>query len=188
VAHHRAARYAQQLRACRVELIGRVEAVSVIVRYEHLGTVGNATLFFGLRTPGDRLIGVVGFGNGAHAAGAGCDVVLERGWTHRSAPRNSGSHLIARALRYGHRYLGWRVVKAYSDDRFGEMGVLYKAAGFKRVTTGHPNNFRWGLIENGRTYSDRQIYRKYGSLGAARAAGAMLVQLPLRATWEWRAP
>jgi hypothetical protein len=83
----------------------------------------------------------------AHAAGSGCDAVLERGWTSVRAPRNSGSHLIGRALRYGRRYLGWKTVKAYSDPRFGEQGLLYKAAGFKPIKTGHPNNFRWGLLE-----------------------------------------
>jgi hypothetical protein len=133
VAHHRTGRYAQKLRACRVELIGRVEAVSVIVRYEKLGTVGNATIFFGLRTPGDRFIGVVGFGHGAHAARVGCDAVLERGWTHRSAPRNSGSHLIARALRYGRRYLGWRVAKAYSDQGSMNRGCFIGRAGSVRT-------------------------------------------------------
>jgi hypothetical protein len=66
---HRARHDARRLRACRVEPIGRTEAVSVIVRYEHLGTVGNSRVFFGLRAPDDRLLGVVGFGNGAPCGG-----------------------------------------------------------------------------------------------------------------------
>jgi hypothetical protein len=177
------------LRDCRVELIGRVTALCLIVPNERLGTMGNSTLFFGLRAPSDRLLSVVGFGHGAHGAGTTADIVLERGWTHPDAPRNSGSYLIARALRYGRRYLGWRVVRAYSDERFGEAGILYKAAGFRPAPPSkHPNRFRWGLVQDGRTLSDRAIYRRYGSLRGARAAGAQLVQLPLRMAWEWRAP
>jgi hypothetical protein len=176
------------LRDCRIELIGRVEAMCFIVPNEKLGTMGNSVLFFGLRAPSDRLLSVVGFGHGAHAAGTAADIVLERGWTSPQAPRNSGSYLIARALRYGRRFLGWRVVRAYSDERFGEAGILYKAAGFRLAPPSkHPNRFRWGLVQGRRTFSDRAIYRKHGSLGAARAAGARLVQLPLRMAWEWRA-
>jgi hypothetical protein len=62
VAAHRSRAHAQRLRACTVELVGRREAVAVIVRYEHLGTMGNATLFFGLRSPAGILLSLVGFG------------------------------------------------------------------------------------------------------------------------------
>jgi hypothetical protein len=188
MAAHRARADAERLRACKVELVGRREAVAVIVRHEHLGTMGNSSLFFGLRSPSDRLLSLVGFGNGAHAAGCGCHAVLERGWTDPSAPRNSGSHLIGRALRYGRRYLGWRTVKSFSDPRFGEQGLLYRACGFVPYKTKHLNRFRWGLVDGTRVLSDRVIYRKFGSLGAARAAGATLVQLPLRQGWLWTAP
>jgi hypothetical protein len=132
-----------------VELVGRREAVAVIVRYEHLGTMGNATLFFGLRSPAGILLSLVGFGNGGHGAGSGCNAVLERGWTSAPAPRNSGSHLIGRALRYARRHLKRRVVKAFSDERFDEAGLLHRAVGFVPYTTKHRNNFRWGLVANG---------------------------------------
>jgi hypothetical protein len=175
------------LRDCHVTPIGRVEARSVIIRYEHLGTMGNARLFFGLHAPDDRLLGVVGLGPGPHSSRG--DIVLERGWTDPEAPRNSGSYLIARALRYGARVLGWRVVLAYSDPRFDEAGVIYRAAGFRAApATKHTNTFRWGLVQDDRVLSDRQIYRRYESLDGARAAGAKLIQLPLRQAWLWRSP
>jgi hypothetical protein len=56
--------------------------------------------------------------------------VLERGATRRRAPHNAASFLISRALRYGRRHLGWQTVKAFSDPRFGEAGLVYRAVGF----------------------------------------------------------
>jgi hypothetical protein len=187
--HHRDRRYAARLRACRVEPIGRVEAISLILKYERLGSVGGCHTFFGLRDPVGKLLGVCGFGYGPHGASTSCDVVLERGCCVPRAPHNSASFLISRALRYGRNRLGWRHVMAYSDERFGEAGIVYKAVGFRPAPpTKHPNRFRWGLVVGARTLSDRAIYRRYGSLAAARAARAQLVQLPLRVGWVWRAP
>jgi hypothetical protein len=74
------------------------------------------------------------------------DVVLERGWTRRRAPRNAASYLISPALRWGARHLGWRTVKAFSDPRFGERGLVYKAVGFKPFRhpgTARPSATRW---------------------------------------------
>jgi len=48
VAHHRARQYAQQLRACHVQLIGRVEARFVIIKHEHLHSMGNSKIIFWL--------------------------------------------------------------------------------------------------------------------------------------------
>jgi hypothetical protein len=115
------------------EPISRSEAAPFIRQHEHLGTVRHARIFFGLRAPGGRLLGVVGFGHGAHAAGRGADAVLERGACVPGAPRNAASFLIGRALRYCRRVLGWSNVRAYSDPRFGEEGLVYRAAGFRRV-------------------------------------------------------
>jgi hypothetical protein len=157
VAHHRAGRYAQQLRACRVELIGRVEASSIIIEHEHLGTLGNSELFFGCARRMTACSGVIGFGNGAHAAGAACDAVLEQGWTSARAPRNSESHLIGRVLRYGRRYLGWKTVRAFSDPRFAEEGQLYRAVGFRQIRTRHPNRFRWGMIRRSCAQRSRDL-------------------------------
>jgi hypothetical protein len=172
-----------KLRDCRVGPISRSEAAPFIKRYEHLGTTGNARIFFGLRCPAGRLIGALGFGHGAHASGG---VVLERGACLPGTPRNAASFLIGRALRYGRRALGWSSVKAYSDPHFGEEGLVYKAAGFRQCPPSkHGNAFRYALVVAGRVLSDRAIYRRFGSHGAARAAGAAIVRLPARIAWQW---
>ena len=88
---------------------------ALIRRHELLGTIGNCSIWFGLRDPGGKLWSLVGFGHGPHAAGG--NAVPERGYTRRRAPANAASYLISRALRLG----GWSHVKAYSDPRFGEQ-------------------------------------------------------------------
>jgi hypothetical protein len=152
----------------------------MILRHELLGTC--ARLFFGLRDPAGTLLSIVGFGTGAHAAGG--DAVLERGYTRRSAPRNSASYLISRALRMGRRFLGWRTVKAYSDPAFGEQGLVYRASGFRQAAPTTHGPIRYALVDGGRTLSDRAIYRRYGSHAAARASGAEIVRVPSRIAWE----
>jgi hypothetical protein len=177
-----------ELRHCLVEPISRSEAAPFIRRYEHLGTLGLARIFFGLRAPGGRLLGVVGFGHGPHSAGRCADAVLERGACLPGTPRNAASHLIGRALRYCRRVLGWSHVRAYSDPRFGEEGLVYRAAGFRELPlSGHRKGFRYGLVWAGRVLSDRAIYRHHGSHAAARAAGAAIVRLPARIAWQWDA-
>jgi hypothetical protein len=131
---------AVELRHCSVEPISRREAIPFIKRREHLGTTGPAGVWFGLRCPVGRLLGVVGFDRGAHAAGRGADAVLERGACLPGAPRNAASFLIGRALRYGRRMLGWGTVKAYSDERFNEAGVVYKAVGFRQCPPSRHRN------------------------------------------------
>jgi hypothetical protein len=101
---------------------------------------------------------------------------------------NAASFLIGRALRYGRRMLGWGTVKAYSDERFNEAGVVYKAVGFRQCPPSrHRNRSRYALIWAGRVLSDRAIYRIFGSHAAARAAGAALIRVPARQAWSWRA-
>ena len=176
---HRLAIGSVELRACRVEPITRAEAARIILPREHLGTLGRARVFYGLRIPDGRLIGAVGFGPGAHASGG--DVVLERGTCLPGAPRNAGSFLIGRAIRHGSRAHGWGHVRAYSDERFGEEGLAYRAAGFTPCPPSrHGKAFRYGLVAGGRVLSDRAIARRFGSYGAARAAGAAIVRLPAR--------
>jgi hypothetical protein len=180
VSHHRARHHAARLRACTVEAIPRREARAFILKHEHLGTTGNVRHWFGLRDPGGKLWSVAGFGHGPHGAG---DITLERGATRRRAPRNAASFLISRALRMG----GWPTVKAFSDPRFGERGLVLAASGFRRLPPSkHGNAWRYALDEGGKILSDRAIYRRHGSHAAARAAGATLIRLPARVAWEWR--
>jgi hypothetical protein len=182
MAAHRSARYAGRLRACTVELLGRREAGTFILRHEPLGTCGNARTWFGLRDPRGHLLSVVGFGHGPHSSGG---VVLERGATRRRAPHNAASYLISRALRYGRRHLNWRQIKAYSDPSFNEAGLVYKAVGFRPCPPSkHRTPWRYGLDDGNRVLSDRAIYRKHGSHAAARAVGATIVRLPPRQAWQ----
>jgi hypothetical protein len=182
---HRSRIYARRLRDCRIELIGRSEARELIMRHEALGSCGNATLWFGLRDPRGRLLSVIGFGPGPHAAG-GC-ITLERGHTRRRAPPNAPSFLITRALRFGARVLGWSTVKAFSDRRYGERGTVLAAAGFKRSPPSrHGSKFRYALVDGDRVLSDRAIYRRYGSMPAARAANVIIIRVPARQAWLWQ--
>ena len=171
-----------ELRDCQVEPITRLEAAAIILPREHLGTLGSARIFYGLRIPDGRLIGALGFGHGANASGG--DIVLERGCCLPGAPRNSASFMIGRAIRHGRRLHGWRTIKAYSDPRFLEEGLAYRAAGFKPCPPSrHGDRSRYALVEGGRVMSDRAIYRRHGSHAAARAAGAAIVRLPARVAW-----
>ena len=102
-----------------------------------------------------------------------------------AATTNAASFLIARPLRYERRHFGWPVVKAYSDPRFGEAGLVYRAVGFKACPPSkHGNKFRYGLASRGKVLSDRQLYRRFGSMPAARAAGAEIIRLPARTAWQ----
>jgi hypothetical protein len=156
----------------------------MIRKYEWLGTVGRARLFYGLHAPNGELLGVLGFGHGPHDASRCGALVLERGCTAPHAPPNAGSFLIGRALR-ALRKMGWRRFKAYSDPAAGETGAVYRAAGIRPcVPTKHGSwPWRYALRVGGRTMSDRAIYRRFGSHAAARAAGA-LVKVPARLAWE----
>ena len=172
-----------ELRECVVEPITKAEAAALILRHEHLGTLGRANKFYGLRTPTGRLIGALGFGPGPLGGGA-CCTVLERGCCVPGTPPNAPSYLIGRALRHGRRVHGWRTIAAYSDSRFGEAGIAYRAAGFKPYPSKH-GKIRYGLVVGGAILSDRSIYRKFGSHGAARDAGAAVIALPARQAWQW---
>jgi hypothetical protein len=84
--------------------------------------------------------------------------------------------------------LGWGTVKAYSDPRFCEEGLVYRGAGFKQCPPSrHRDRSRYALIVGGRVLSDRAIYRQFGSHAAARGAGAVLVRVPARQAWRWQA-
>jgi hypothetical protein len=189
IASHRGRQRTQKLRACAVERIERAEARALILKHEHLGTTGRVGIWFGLRDPTGRILSLCGFGAGPHDGGVGVDAVLERGWTARRAPHNASSFLIARApLRWGQRHLSWRLVKAYSDIRFGEHGLVYRATGFKPCPPSRHGSwgYRYALVECGEVLSDRAIYRRHGSHAAARAAGATIVRVPERKAWNWR--
>jgi hypothetical protein len=174
------------LEGCTVAAISRDVACAVIKRFEWLGTVGRARLFYGLHAPGGKLLAVVGFGHGAHDGGRCGALVLERGCTLPHAPPNAASFLIGRALRVL-RQAGWRRFKAFSDPSAGETGAVYRAVGFKPCAPTKHGKWPWryALRVGGRLLSDRAIYRYFGGHAAARAAGATIVKVPARVAWEW---
>ena len=174
VGAHRSRASAARLRRCSVEIIPRSEAVTLIRRYERLGSVGSCSTFVGLRDPAGSLLACVGFGNGPHSGGRGVDAVLERGFTRRRAPRNSGSYLIGAALRFCRRTYGWGSVRSYTDPgaqrarHRSQSGWLHAlpAVQCMAARTATP----WRLVVG--CSVDRQIYRGTGAM-PPRAALAL---------------
>jgi hypothetical protein len=58
------------LRDCTVSQVSHNVASAMIKRFEWLGTIGRARLFYGLHAPDGHILGVVGFGHGPHDAGS----------------------------------------------------------------------------------------------------------------------
>lgn len=115
-----------------VETVSRAAALSIIMRYEWLGTPGRTTLFAGLLSPARDLHGVVCFGHGPAGnirgligAPAYC---LERGACVHNAPANAASFLIAGACKLVYRLTGVEIFFAYADPSAGEYGAVYQAA------------------------------------------------------------
>jgi hypothetical protein len=173
------------LRGCLVCQVSRDVARAMIKRFEWLGTTGRARWFFGLRAPDGELLGVVGFGMGAHDASRCGALILERGVTLLHAPPNAATHLIGRALR-ALRKLGWQRFKAYSDPAAGETGAIYRAAGFRPCAPSKHGTWPWryAMIIDGKKLSDRSIRRLFGTYAAARSVGAEIVKVPVRVAWE----
>jgi hypothetical protein len=172
------------LRGCIVCQIGSDIARDMIRKFEWLGTSGRVRWFFGLHAPDGQLLGVVGFGLGAHDASRCGALVLERGFTLPHAPPNAATHLIGRALR-ALRQMGWRRFKAFSDPSAGETGAIYRAAGFKRAAPTKHGKWKWryALKVGNRILSDRAIRRRCGTYAVAREAGS-LIKVPARIAWE----
>jgi hypothetical protein len=55
----------ESLAGCTVEPVTREQAKPIILRYEWLGTMGRARVWYGLHAPDCELLGVVGFGGPA---------------------------------------------------------------------------------------------------------------------------
>jgi hypothetical protein len=129
------------LDGCTVAEVTRRDAARIILRYEWLGTMGRARVWYGLRAPHGELLGVVGFG-GTAPQDLREAVVLERGACVHFAPRNAGSFLIRRAVRLAHREHGWSTFVAYADPDAGEIGTVYQACGWSYTGQGGRPNAR----------------------------------------------
>jgi len=129
------------LDGCTVGPVTRRDAARIILRYEWLGTMGRAKIWYGLRAPDGELLGVVGFG-GTSPSDLPGSVILERGACVHFAPKNAGSFLIRRAVRLAHREHGWRTFVAYADPDAGEIGTIYQALGWSYTGQGSRPNAR----------------------------------------------
>lgn len=131
---------APNLRGYSVETISREDALPVILHYEWLGTVGRATIFVGLVSPGRELEGVVCFGYGP--AGNIRQLIgdpamcLERGACVHYAPKNAASFLINAACKLVYRTTSVPRFFAYADPMAGEYGGVYQAAGWAYLGQG----------------------------------------------------
>ena len=117
------------LDGCTVSPVTRAQAKPIILRYEWLGTLGRAKVWYGLHAPDGELLGVVGFGGTAPRDLPG-SIILERGACVHWAPKNAASFLIRRAVRLAHREHGWTTFVAYADpDAARSAPSIRRAAG-----------------------------------------------------------
>ncbi len=125
---------ASSLAGYSVVQVSRAQALPVILRYEWLGTIGKATSFAGLLSPGGELHGVACFGHGPGGAverviGAPA-LCLERGACVHYAPTNAASFLINNGCKLIRSLTGVERFFAYADPSAGEYGGVYQAAGW----------------------------------------------------------
>ena len=115
-----------------VRMISRVEAEPIILKYEWLGSIGQAYLFAGLFSPSGDIQGVACFSNGypnsIRDIIGGPALCLQRGACVHYAPHNARSFLINRACRLIHRLTGKARFFAYCDPEAGEYGGVYQAS------------------------------------------------------------
>ena len=145
-AHQRIIRDSQEprdgptsLHGYSVETISKGDAIPLILRYEWLGNVGQATMFVGLLSPDRELHGVACFGHGPGGDITdiiGPSICLTRGACVHYAPKNAASFLIMRACKLISRITGTSVFFAYCDPVAGEYGGVYQACGWAYIGQG----------------------------------------------------
>jgi hypothetical protein len=124
----------RSLKGYTVEIVSRQDAQRLVLQYEWLGTLGNATVFVGLMSPEQKLHGVACFGKGPggpiEPLLGGEAFCLERGACVHYAPPNAASFLINAACKLVYQTTGVARFYAYSDPAAGEYGGVYQAAGW----------------------------------------------------------
>lgn len=170
-------RLAQSFDNATVKEISKVEAKTIILKYEWLGNMGVTDYAFGLYF-GEYLAGVACFGRtaGTKTAQSVCGKdyahlvkVLNRGACVHWAHPHSASFLIPRACNLMAEK-GFNIFVAYSDTDAGEIGTVYQAtnwlycgttnsasSGF--VWSGKPitNDPLWGTFKDGKIHDERNI-------------------------------
>jgi len=175
------------LDGCTVSPVTRAQAKPIILRYEWLGTLGRAKVWYGLHAPDGELLGVVGFGGTAPRDLPG-SIILERGACVHWAPKNAASFLIRRAVRLAHREHGWTTFVAYADPDAGEIGTVYQACGWSYLGQGagrtrgrKRDHFR---RPDGRVVDERML--RHGGVKLADVIGWERVQTSPKHRYVWR--
>jgi hypothetical protein len=144
--------------------VAQKEAWEFIKKYEWLGNPGAAYRSFGI-WKGDLLYGVELFGNVPYFVSRlfPHDVMMKvlllaRGACCLEAGPNAASLLIGASLRELKRQGYWLVV-AYSDERAGENGGAYRAAGAKYAGESNKHGLRYVKIDD-KWYSPTGLYQK----------------------------
>ena len=98
------------------------------------------------------------------------DVFISR---HRKAP----SYLIRRSCKLAYQEFGWQIFTAYGDPQAGELGQLYKLAGFQYIGQNIGRNSERGheswLSPTGETASTHSYRQTAISLGWTEEMGKM---------------
>lgn len=117
-----------------VAAIDKRLASELVVRHHYLHRAPNQSYAFGLFAGGD-VVGAVTFGAPAsrHLQMGACPespslvTELNRLWCHDDCPRNTESYFVSRALRM----LPPLIVVSYADTKWGHVGTVYRALGFR---------------------------------------------------------
>jgi hypothetical protein len=183
-------------KAISVGAIDHVSARRFFESYEHLGNCGLGVWHYGA-VNGSTVVGVISFGTACFSAKRGLfsnitkDFGLKtyqicRGGTICTAPRNTASWLLSRALRMFQQERGTCLVVAYADRLFNEMGTIYQACNGLYTGQTDPKD-QANYIVDGRWMSGWLVRKKYGSrsMEALRRIDENVVKIPLNAKYRY---
>lgn len=159
--------------AGRIAPITREEAESIILKYEWLGTIGEAAkAYYGLFI-NDVLAGAAVFGSGGSQQARNIcgeehalkTINLQRGACVPWAPKNAASFLIRAACKQASVDYGWKVFFAYSDPDAGEIGTVYQASNWKYLGAGTGRaagavHINW-RTRDGRVLSSQNVQKRH---------------------------
>jgi hypothetical protein len=151
---------------------------------------GRVAACYGLKTASGALLGVTVFGytmsdgsrwicgrENKHLA-----ICLDRGACVPDAPPNAASFLISRAVKLAAEDHGWRIFFAYADPEAGEMGTIYTAMNWLRITDTQPvENYKMpdGTILTERGLRQRNAPRRTRA-EVIEAGAEVIVRVPKR--------
>ena len=172
-----------------VAQIDNDEAGALIRKIEWLGGMAPSTIVsYGLRLNGE-LLGVECFGTGGSPeARVIClpdpdnglrdrTICLVRGGCVHFSPRKAPSYLIRQSCKLAYQEFGWQIFTAYADPQAGELGQIYKFAGWQYIGQNIGRNSERGheswISPSGETASTHSYRQKAISLGWTEEMGKM---------------